>query len=63
MRKFLALMHARNMEFLRDRGTLFWNLIFPVFLVFGFAFAFSGQDDSLLKVGIVGAPPPGNKSF
>ena len=47
-------MHARNMEFLRDRGTLFWNLIFPVFLVFGFAFAFSGRDDSLLKVGVIG---------
>jgi len=54
MRKFLALMHARNMEFLRDRGTLFWNLLFPVFLVFGFAFAFSGRNDAVFTVGLVG---------
>ncbi len=54
MRKFLALLHARNMEFLRDRGTLFWNLIFPLFLVFGFAFAFSGGDEELFKAGIIG---------
>lgn len=55
MQKFLALLHARNMEFVRDRGTLFWNLIFPLFLVFGFAFAFSGQDENLFKVGVIGA--------
>lgn len=54
MRKFLALLHARNMEFLRDRGTLFWNLIFPLFLVFGFAFAFSGDDDKIFKIGVTG---------
>ncbi len=54
MRKFAALMHARNMEFVRDRGNLFWNLLFPVFLVFGFSFAFSGGDDTLFKVGVIG---------
>ena len=55
MRKFLALLHARNMEFLRDRGTLFWNLLFPLFLVFGFAFAFSGGNEELFKVGVIGS--------
>jgi len=45
------------MEFFRDRGTLFWNLIFPVFLVFGFSFAFSGGNNTLFKVGILGSPP------
>ena len=55
MQKFIALLHARNMEFLRDRGTLFWNLIFPLFLVFGFAFAFSGQNENIFKIGIAGA--------
>ena len=59
MRKFAAIMHARNMEFLRDKGTLFWNLVFPLFLVFGFAFAFSGQDENLFKVGITGATGSG----
>lgn len=48
------MMHARNMEFLRDKGTLFWNLIFPFFLVFGFAFLFSGRDESLFKIGVAG---------
>ncbi|MDF1566390.1 MAG: ABC transporter permease [Spirochaetaceae bacterium] len=56
MQKLFALMHARNMEFIRDKGTLFWNLVFPIFLVFGFAFAFSGGDDALFKVGIIGGP-------
>ena len=56
MRKFVALMHARNMEFIRDRGNLFWNLLFPVFLVFGFSFAFSGGNDTLFKVGVIADP-------
>jgi len=47
-------MHARNMEFVRDKGALFWNLIFPVFLVFVFSFAFSGRDEALFKVGVIG---------
>lgn len=54
MRKFLALFHARNMEFFRDRGTLIWNILFPVILVFGFAFAFSGDEDTLFSVGVIG---------
>jgi ABC-type multidrug transport system permease subunit len=48
---------ARTMEFVRDRGTFFWNLLFPFFLVFGLAFAFSGGGDKLFKVGTVGAAP------
>lgn len=51
----LAMVHARNMEFLRDRGTFFWNLIFPFFLVFGFSFAFSGDGDDVLTVGLYGS--------
>lgn len=54
MRRFLALVHARNMEFVRDRGNLFWNLLFPIFLVFGFSFAFSGGNNELFRVGIYG---------
>ncbi|HKK49421.1 MAG TPA: hypothetical protein VJ932_10000, partial [Alkalispirochaeta sp.] len=57
MRKFAAIFKARTMEFVRDRGTFFWNLLFPVVLVFGFAFAFSGQDETLFTVGIFGEPP------
>lgn len=45
------------MEFVRDRGTFFWNLLFPIVLVFGFAFAFSGDGQTLFTVGVIGSPP------
>ncbi len=54
MKKFTALVYARTMEFVRDKGTFFWNLLFPVVLVVGFSFAFSGNDETMFKVGIVG---------
>lgn len=57
MKQFWAMVYARTMEFVRDRGTFFWNLLFPVILVFGFAFAFSGGDNTLFKVGMLGSPP------
>jgi ABC-2 type transport system permease protein len=58
VRQFAAMFKARTMEFVRDRGTFFWNLLFPVFLVFGLAFTFSGGDDKLFKLGVVGRPDP-----
>jgi len=54
MKKFTALVYARTMEFVRDRGTFFWNLLFPVVLVVGFSFAFSGNDETMFKIGIIG---------
>ena len=54
MKKFLAVLHARNMEFLRDRSALTWNLAMPFFLVFGLAFTFSGDNKDIYKIGIVG---------
>jgi ABC-type multidrug transport system permease subunit len=45
---------ARTMEFVRDRGSFAWALFFPVFLVFGFAFAFSGSGAPLFKAGVIG---------
>ncbi|HRW25576.1 MAG TPA: ABC transporter permease, partial [Spirochaetia bacterium] len=58
LKQFRALFKARTMEYVRDRGTFYWNLIFPVLLVLGLAFAFSGGDDKLFKVGFVGGPDP-----
>jgi len=58
-RQFAAMFKARTMEFVRDRGTFFWNLLFPVFLVFGLAFAFSGGGEKLFKVAVVGAVDAG----
>jgi len=56
LRRFLALLHCRNLEFLRDRGTFGWNVVLPLMLVLGIAFVFSGQGRPLFKVGVV-APP------
>lgn len=53
MRAFLALLRARNKEFLRDRATLVWNIAFPFAIIFGFALAFSGSGRELYKVGVV----------
>jgi len=47
-------MHARNLEFLRDRAALSWTLAMPFFLVFAFAFIFSDDNKSLYKVAYVG---------
>ncbi len=63
MKKFTAIIYARTMEFVRDRGTLFWNLLFPVLLVVGFSFAFSGNDETLFKVGTMGQSTFNENSF
>ena len=54
MKKFLAILHARNMEFIRDKSSLGWNILFPLLLVLGFAFVFSGEPKALFKVGVLG---------
>lgn len=62
LRRFWAVFAARNKEFLRDRGALGWNLLFPFFAVFGMAFAFSGRGQDVFTVGVTGdrvAVPPG----
>ncbi len=57
MKQFWTMVYARTMEFVRDRGTFFWNLLFPVLLVFGFSFAFSGEGQPLFKVGVLDSSP------
>lgn len=51
-KRFLAVFSARNKEFLRDRAALSWNILFPVLIVAGFAYAFSGGPADMYKVGI-----------
>ena len=55
-RRLLAVWTARNLEFLRDRSTLVFNLLFPLALVVAFAVIFGGEARSLFKVGVVAAP-------
>lgn len=58
MRRFLAVLHARNMEFLRDRSSLGWNVLVPVLLVFGLATIFADTDKPLFKVAVLGEAMP-----
>ncbi len=55
-RRLLAVWYARNLEFLRDRSTLIFNLLFPLALVVAFAVIFGGETRSLFKVGVLAAP-------
>jgi ABC-type multidrug transport system permease subunit len=56
LRRLLAVWHARNLEFLRDRSTLVFNFLFPLALVVAFAVIFGGQPRALVKVDVI-APP------
>ncbi len=49
----MAVFKARNLEFFRDRSSLGWNLLFPVLLLVGFSFIFSGNGRSAYKVGVI----------
>lgn len=55
LKRLLAVFLARNKEFLRDRAAMGWNLVFPVLIVAGFAFAFTGEPAPLYKVGVFGS--------
>ena len=54
MRRLLAVWHARNLEFLRDRPTLLFTLLLPLGVVVGMGFIFGGPPRPLFKVGVLG---------
>jgi ABC-2 type transport system permease protein len=56
-RRMLALITARNKEFYRDRAVLVWTFVFPFVVLLGFAYGYSGKQDPLLRLGVVGEPP------
>lgn len=53
LRRFFAVLKARNLEFWRDRSALAWNLIFPVLLVVGFAVMFGNSNKAEFKLGVL----------
>ncbi len=59
MGRLLALWHARNLEFVRDRGSLIFTLVLPLALVVGLSFVFGGPERALFKVGVLTADLPG----
>jgi len=54
MRRLISVFHARNLEFLRDRGTLLFTLLLPIMLVIGMGFVFGGPQRPIFKVGVLG---------
>jgi len=56
VKRFLAVVKARNLEFFRDKSSLGWNLIFPILMLVGLSFVFSGEGRSAYKVGVIDLP-------
>lgn len=52
-KRIYAIFRARNLEFLRDRSALGWNLILPVLLMFGLSFIFDGASRPEYVVGVL----------
>ncbi|UUO22670.1 ABC transporter permease [Colwellia sp. M166] len=51
--RFFAVVKARNIEFFRDRSSLGWNLLFPILMLIGLSFVFSGDGRAVYKVGVL----------
>jgi ABC-2 type transport system permease protein len=56
-KRLIAVWHARNLEFVRDRTSLIFTLGFPVVTVIAMALIFGGPPRPLFKVGVLGAAP------
>ena len=53
--RLVAVWHARNLEFVRDRSSLIFTLGVPVAIVVAMALIFGGPPRPLFKVGVLGA--------
>ncbi|MEX2125132.1 MAG: ABC transporter permease [Woeseia sp.] len=55
LKRIYAIFHARNLEFVRDRSSLSWNIILPIALMFGLSFIFGGGTRAQYTVGVLQA--------
>ncbi|MBD3671849.1 MAG: ABC transporter permease [Gammaproteobacteria bacterium] len=62
-KRFAAVLRARNKEFVRDKASLSWNIVMPMLLIAGLAFAFSNEDQALFTVGYVGQTSADSEFF
>ena len=53
LKRIYAIFRARNLEFVRDRSSMSWNIILPVVLMFGLSFIFGGEDKTEYTVGVL----------
>ena len=51
--RIFAIFRARNIEFIRDRGSMSWNIVLPVALMFGLSFVFGNEDRPQYTVGVL----------
>ena len=58
MRKFLAILKARNIELFRDKALWIWNIIFPTIIVIIIALIFNNQDSNFFKMGLINGNTP-----
>jgi ABC-2 type transport system permease protein len=56
-KRLLAVWHARNLEFVRDRSSLIFTLGMPVAIVVAMALIFGGPPRPMFKVGVLGTMP------
>lgn len=52
LKHFLAVLTARNKEFIRDRASWSWNLVFPILLIAGLAVMFGNDNRAVFKIGV-----------
>lgn len=52
-RRLRAATWARSLEFMRDKSAVGWNLVFPLMLVLGLGYMFSGPGQALFKVAVL----------
>lgn len=50
LRRIKSVFIARSLEYLRDRASFGWNLVFPVLIVFALAVVFSGPPRALFTI-------------
>ena len=55
--RILAVFRARNLEFVRDRGSMAWNLVLPFGLMFGLSFVFGNADRPQYTIGVLQDSP------
>ena len=53
VKRLIAVWHARNLEFLRDRAALIFTLVVPIGIVIGMGVVFGGPPRPLFKVGVL----------
>lgn len=51
--RIFAVFRARNLEFVRDRGTMSWNLLLPIGLMLGLSFVFGDEDRAEYTIGVL----------